>query len=98
MFPAGPAAARRRSWAVVAAIAAAALALAPGAAIDADAAVRPPRLQYRVSKLANGLTVMLSEDHSAPIVHVQKRTEHASRRSRQTTSSVSRGRTSHRAA
>ena len=45
-----------------------------------------------------GLTVMLSEDHSAPIVHVQKRTEHASRRSRQTTSSVSRGRTSRRAA
>jgi zinc protease len=37
----------------------------------AQAAVRPPRLQYQVRTLANGLTVILSEDHSAPIVHVQ---------------------------
>ena len=37
----------------------------------AFAAVRPPHLQYQITKLANGLTVILSEDHSTPIVHVQ---------------------------
>ena len=36
-----------------------------------DAAVRPPRLQYQITTLANGLTVVLSEDHSTPIVHVE---------------------------
>jgi zinc protease len=35
------------------------------------AAVRPPRLQYKTLKLDNGLTVILSEDHSVPIVHLQ---------------------------
>jgi zinc protease len=35
-----------------------------------SAAVRPPKLQYDISKLDNGLTVILSEDHSTPIVHV----------------------------
>ncbi len=35
------------------------------------AAVRPPRLQYQITTLANGLTVVLSEDHSTPIVHVE---------------------------
>jgi zinc protease len=35
-----------------------------------SAAVRPPKLQYDISTLANGLTVILSEDHSTPIVHV----------------------------
>src|SRR6185436_8473704 len=34
------------------------------------AAVRPPRLQYRMFTLPNGLRVVLSEDHSTPIVHV----------------------------
>src|SRR5215510_8590536 len=37
----------------------------------APAAVRPPKLQYRITTLPNGLTVVLSEDHSTPIVHVQ---------------------------
>ena len=37
----------------------------------APAAVRPPKLQYRIATLSNGLTVVLSEDHSTPIVHVQ---------------------------
>jgi zinc protease len=32
--------------------------------------VRPPRLQYQISTLPNGLTVILEEDHSTPIVHV----------------------------
>jgi zinc protease len=35
-----------------------------------QAAVRPPKLQYTVSTLPNGLRVILSEDHSTPIVHV----------------------------
>jgi len=34
------------------------------------AAVRPPKLQYEISTLPNGLTVVLEEDHSVPIVHV----------------------------
>lgn len=35
------------------------------------AANRPPKLEYRLETLPNGLTVVLSEDHSTPIVHVQ---------------------------
>jgi zinc protease len=35
------------------------------------AAVRPPRLQYQITTLPNGLTLVLSEDHSTPIVHAQ---------------------------
>ena len=34
------------------------------------AAVRPPKLQYQISPLPNGLRVILSEDHSTPIVHI----------------------------
>jgi zinc protease len=37
--------------------------------VPLDAAVRPPRMQYSITTLANGLTVVLSEDHSTPIVH-----------------------------
>src|SRR6187402_3054522 len=33
------------------------------------AAVRPPKLQYDISTLPNGLTLILSEDHSTPIIH-----------------------------
>jgi len=35
-----------------------------------QAAVRPPKLQYQIATLPNGLRVILSEDHSTPIVHV----------------------------
>jgi zinc protease len=49
-------------WAAAAVIAA--LTLAP-----VDAAVRPPRMEYSITTLPNGLTVVLSEDHSTPIVH-----------------------------
>jgi zinc protease len=42
-----------------------------GLAVPSPAAVRPPKLQYRITTLPNGLTVVLSEDHSTPIVHVQ---------------------------
>jgi len=38
-----------------------------------SAAVRPPRLQYEITTLANGLTLVLEEDHSTPIVHLQLR-------------------------
>jgi zinc protease len=36
-----------------------------------SASVRPPKLAYDISTLPNGLTVVLEEDHSTPIVHVQ---------------------------
>ena len=52
-----------------AAVAAAAFLLLAGT--RPSAAVRPPRLQYQTLTLPNGLTVVLSEDHSTPIVHLQ---------------------------
>jgi zinc protease len=33
--------------------------------------VPPPKLDYRITTLQNGLTVVLLEDHSTPIAHVQ---------------------------
>src|SRR5262245_10905092 len=36
-----------------------------------SAAVRPPKLQYEMTTLPNGLTVIYQEDHSTPIVHLQ---------------------------
>src|ERR1700746_3337823 len=49
------------------AVAAGACAIA-GAALHA--AVRPPTTQYALSTLPHGPTVVLEEDHSVPIVHV----------------------------
>ena len=49
----------------VAAAILAAIALTP-----LQAAVRPPKLEYQIATLPNGLRVILSEDHSTPIVHV----------------------------
>lgn len=37
----------------------------------ADAWIRPPKLNYTIKTLDNGLTVVLLEDHSTPIVHLQ---------------------------
>jgi zinc protease len=54
-----------RLAALVAVAAAAAVALTP-----VQAAVRPPKLDYQMMTLPNGLRVILSEDHSTPIVHV----------------------------
>ena len=34
------------------------------------AAVHPPKLDYQITTLSNGLRVILSEDHSTPIVHL----------------------------
>src|SRR3954464_3444009 len=36
-----------------------------------QAAVRPPRLDYTMTTLPNGMTVVFLEDHSTPIVHLQ---------------------------
>src|SRR5262245_45213942 len=49
-------------------VAAALAALAVG---TTDAAVRPPKLDYTMTTLPNGLNVVLLEDHSTPIVHLQ---------------------------
>jgi zinc protease len=48
----------------------AAAVLAAVALTPLDAAVRPPKLEYQITTLPNGLRVILSEDHSTPIVHV----------------------------
>jgi len=44
--------------------------LALATIVPLDAAVRPPKLQYQATVLSNGLRVILSEDHSTPIVHL----------------------------
>jgi zinc protease len=41
------------------------------ATVSLTAAVRPAKLQYQMMTLPNGLTVVLEEDHSTPIVHLQ---------------------------
>jgi zinc protease len=41
------------------------------AGITASGASRPTRLAYQLATLPNGLTVVTSEDHSTPIVHVE---------------------------
>jgi zinc protease len=41
------------------------------AIVTLDAAVRPPRLVYELVTLPNGMTIVFSEDHSTPIVHVE---------------------------
>jgi zinc protease len=56
----------RRPW-----IAALWLAAVASLIVPLVAAVRPPKLPYQLLKLENGLTVILSEDHSTPIVHVE---------------------------
>src|SRR3954467_11329544 len=50
--------------------AAAAAAVVLAAVGNPSAASRPPKFQYQITTLPNGLTVVLSEDHSTPIVHV----------------------------
>ena len=41
------------------------------ASATVETAVRPPKFDYQLHTLDNGLTVILSEDHSTPIVHLQ---------------------------
>src|SRR5258708_20783636 len=62
MFPA-----QSVSCSAVGAVLAAAVLLAP----VTHAAVRPPRLDYTMTTLPNGLKVVFLEDHSTPIVHLQ---------------------------
>ena len=50
--------------------AATAASVAAAASVALSAAVRPPKLQYQIATLPNGLTVVLEEDHSTPIVHL----------------------------
>jgi zinc protease len=50
-----------------AAVAVALLAIDPGA----NAAARPPKLDYTMTTLPNGLQVVMLEDHSTPIVHAE---------------------------
>src|SRR5215218_2082286 len=54
-------------------VAAGAIALAAFLGFDpgVTAAVRPPKLDYTMTTLANGLNVVLLEDHSTPIVHAE---------------------------
>src|SRR5262252_3153027 len=59
---------RRTTTAMAGAVLAACALLA--AAAPLVAAVRPPKLQYEITTLPNGLTVVLEEDHSTPIVHL----------------------------
>src|ERR1051325_6000055 len=49
---------------------AAILAVLVAATVGLSAAVRPPKLEYHINTLPNGLTVVLEEDHSTPIVHL----------------------------
>jgi zinc protease len=53
--------------AVACATVATAVLLVPGS----QAAVRPPKLDYTMTTLANGMNVVMLEDHSTPIVHLQ---------------------------
>ena len=53
--------------AVACATAAVAVLLVPGS----QAAVRPPKLDYTMTTLANGMNIVMLEDHSTPIVHLQ---------------------------
>jgi zinc protease len=54
----------------VLAIAALAAAVAAATTQPSSAAVRPPKLQYEILTLPNGLRLVTSEDHSTPIVHL----------------------------
>jgi zinc protease len=47
-----------------------AAAVVAAATVPSSAAVRPPKLQYEITTLPNGLTLVLEEDHSTPIVHL----------------------------
>jgi zinc protease len=52
---------------IATAVVASAVLLSPAS----QAAVRPPKLDYSMTTLPNGMQVVLLEDHSTPIVHLQ---------------------------
>ncbi|MDQ3070414.1 MAG: insulinase family protein [Acidobacteriota bacterium] len=43
----------------------------PPAPVPAERITRPPKLEYTTTTLPNGLRVILHEDHSTPIVHLE---------------------------
>ena len=45
-------------------------AAAAAVVVPLHAAVHPPKLEYEITTLPNGLRVILSEDHTTPIVHL----------------------------
>ena len=47
------------------------MAAAALSSVTVQGAVRAPKLDYTILTLDNGLTVVLSEDHSTPVVHVE---------------------------
>ena len=47
------------------------MAAAALSSVTVQSAVRAPKLDYTILTLDNGLTVVLSEDHSTPVVHVE---------------------------
>ena len=53
------------------ATASAAIAVAILLSPSTQAAVRPPKLDYTTTTLANGMNVVFLEDHSTPVVHLQ---------------------------
>ena len=59
-----------RTFRILATVALIAAALS-GATSAVTAAIRPPKLDYQVTTLDNGLTMVTQEDHSTPIVHLQ---------------------------
>jgi zinc protease len=63
-------AARRRTLRIAAGAAIAAMAIV-ATGPSSSASVRPPRLAYDITTLANGLRVVIEEDHSTPIAHLQ---------------------------
>jgi zinc protease len=58
----------RMSW--VRAFALVGVVLACSSAASVDTIVRPPKFDYRMTTLDNGLQVVLLEDHSTPVAHV----------------------------
>ena len=59
-----------RRWPAVLGTVGALCGIGAAALVPLMAAVRPPKLQYQMTTLPNGLRVILSEDHSTPITHV----------------------------
>ena len=59
----------RLRWIVTCAVVVAGLIWVAHAGVSAS--IRPPKLEYQVTALANGLTLVTEEDHSTPIVHAQ---------------------------
>jgi len=61
----GPSSRSRTAFALLALVGWIAIEPAP------NAAVRPPKFDYKMSTLENGLKVVLLEDHSTPVVHAE---------------------------